>query len=485
MLDKILPLIKQTIVYGVGGLAVPLVGILLVPIYTRVFSPEDYGIINLVQITITLLTALLILGLDNASGRYYLDTTNSAEKRVTASTSLAFMAAVMLIGCLLFIGFSEQISQMLFKTNSGSQYLVIAAAAVPFSICGIFCLDLLRFNLRPISYTGLSIANLLLTVVVTILLVVILKMGVKGVFIATLFSSCIFFGINLTLTRKYFALVFSRKRLLELLKYGLPLVPYGIAIFLMQNCDRYFLSQYATLEDVGLYNLGWQIASIASLFFVATGLAWSPFIYMTYKDENIGKVYTKLIKYFIAAALFIVVGISIFSHEILIIFATSNYYGAYIVIPFLVLDLTFFYLGLRLSFGINISKKTLHFTWISIVVAVADICLNYLLVPLYGMIGAATATLISAIIWFILLVWVSRRYYLLEFRSGAFLGILGVSVAIIITVYFWFNNVSWQNVIIKTVMIGFFIIATYLLGFVGSDELRYISNAVSRVKKKQ
>jgi len=485
MLDKILPLIKQTIVYGIGGLAVPLVGILLVPIYTRVFSPEDYGIINLVQVTITLLTALLILGVDNANGRFYLDTTDGAEKRVIASTAIFFLAAVMLTGCLLFIGFSGQISQMLFKTDTDSQYLIIAAAAIPFSTCGILCIDLLRFNLRPVSYTLLSVANLLTTVIVTILLVVVLKVGVVGVFIATLFSSCVFFCINLALTSKYFILAFSTKRLMELLTFGLPLVPYGIAIFLMQNCDRYFLSQFATLQDVGLYNLGWQIASISSLFFVATGLAWGPFIYMTYKDDNIGKVYTKLINYIVAAAMFIVVGLSIFSHEILLIFAASDYYGAYIVIPFLAFDLTLFYLGLRLSFGINIAKKTLHFTWISLLAAAADICMNYLLVPLYGMIGAAVATLLSAIIWFVLLVWVSRRYYVLEFKVGAFLAIIGVSAAIIIAVYLFLNNVGWLNVIIKFVIMGLYIIVAHLLGFVGPEELRYVNSAVIRIRKKQ
>ena len=485
MKDKILPFVKQSMVYGIGGLAIPLAGILLVPIYTRVFTPDDYGVINLVQITITFLTVLLVLGLDNASGRYYLDSKSDSDRKLTASTTIIFLAIVMLVGCLVFIGFSGQISQILFKMAADGQYLVIAAASLPMSICAILCLNLLRFNLRPVSYTVLSVASILLTVLITILLVVVLKIGIKGVFIATLISASFFFIINLAVTRNYFSFAFSKKRLKELLLYGLPLVPYGIAIYLMQNCDRYFLAQFATLEDVGIYNLGGQIASISSLFFISTGLAWSPFIYLTYKEDNIGAVYTRLLNYFVAAAALIVVGLSIFSHEILMVFATRNYYSAYTVIPLLTMSLTFFYLGLRMCFGISIAKKTLHFTWISIVSFAVNVGLNFLLVPLYGMIGAATATLSSSVVWCILLVHISQRYYVLKYSLGSFLGILAVSLAIICVAYFLLIDVSWKNILIKIILLGVFLVFVYLFKLVGNDELKYIYSLLSKLVKKQ
>jgi len=485
MKDKILPFVKQSIVYGIGGLAIPLAGILLVPIYTRIFTPDDYGVINLVQITIMFLSVILVLGLDNASGRYYLEYKSDKEKKIVASTTIFFLAVVLLIGCLAFIAFSEQISRLIFKTGSDSQYLVIAAAALPVGICSTLCLNLLRFNLRPVSYTILSVANMLLTVCISIVLVVVLKIGVKGVFLATLISASLFLIINLIVTRGYFSLAFSLQRLKDLLWFGLPLVPYGIAIYLMQNCDRYFLAQFVSLEDVGLYNLGGQIASISSLFFISTGLAWGPFVYMTYKEDNIGAVYTRLLNYFVAAAALIVVGLSIFSHEILMIFASSNYYSAYMVIPFLTLSLTFFYIGLRMSFGINIAKKTLHFTWISIVGVAVNVGLNFLLVPLYGMMGAATASLISSVVWCILLVYISQRYYEFKYSLTSFLGILTVSLAIICFAYFLLIDVSWQNILIKIVLIGVFSVFVYLFHLVGNDELKYIYGLFSKMMKKQ
>lgn len=481
MLEKILFFIKQSIVYSLGGLTLPLVGIFMVPLYTRVFTTDDYGVIYLVQITITFLTVLLMLGLDNANARYYMDSRDNQDRKTTASTTLFFVLAVVLACCLVFIGFSKEISQLIFKTGIYNRYLVIAAAAVPFGLCTTLCINLLRFNFRPVSYTILSVAQLLVNVSLIILLVVHFKLGIIGIFTATLISAILFFAINLLITRRYFSFTFSKKRLIELLKFGIPLVPYGITIYLIQNSARYFLSYFSTLDEVGLYSLGLQLASILAIFFIGTGLAWGPLIYSTYKEANIKAVYSKLTDYFVSAALLLVVGLSLFSREILTVFTTPQYYGAYIVVPFLALYFTFFYIGLRMSFGINIAKKTLHFTWVSVLTAAINIGLNFLLVPPYGMLGAAISALACSIVWCILLVFISQRYYQVDYNLSAFFKILALSVALICAGYFLFSEVSLWNILIKIGLLGIFVVCVYVFHLVGSAELKYLNSQARHV----
>lgn len=208
-----------------------------------------------------------------SAARYYLDPESDQDKELTASTAMFFGAIMLVAGCLVFICFSDQVSQLIFKTPIYSKYLIIAAAALPFGQCAVLCLNLLRFNFRSVSYAILSVARLLVTVSLIILLVVFWKWGITGIFAATLISSILFLFIQFFITKGYFSLSFSTRRPRELLLYGIPLVPYGITVYLTQNCDRYFLSYFSTLDQVGLYSLGSQLAGLLTLLFVGTGLA--------------------------------------------------------------------------------------------------------------------------------------------------------------------------------------------------------------------
>ncbi len=474
MKDRINPLFKQTIIYSLGSLAVPLMGIFLVPIYTRVFVPSDYGIISLVQVTIAFLGVFLILGTDNATVRYYIDSNDEQDKKRTASTAMLFRVILLAAGSTMFILFSGDISQLIFGTTANRQYLIIAAAALPFLHSSTLCRNMLRFNFRSTSYSILSAAAVVVRVSLIIFFVLSLKWGISGIFAAGLLSSALFLVINFSVARRYFSLTFSTKRLKELLQFGVPLVPYGITVYLIQNSDRYFLSYFSTLEQVGLYSVGLQLAWIIGLSFVGTGLAWGPFVYSTYKEGDIKAVYSRVANYFVSAAFFLVVVLSLFSREIMMLFTTPAYFGAYTVVPILALYLAFYHLGLRMSFGISIAKKTLHFTWISAVTAAVNIGLNFLLVPAYGMMGAAIATLACSIVWFILLVVISQKHYHVEYSVASFLKIIGVTFAIISLSYFLTPHISAQSILIKIGLISVFIFCLFIFKLVSKEDLNYL-----------
>ena len=236
---------------------------------------------------------------------------------------------------------------------------------------------------------------------------------------------------------------------------------------------------------MGLYSLGFQLASLLTLLFVGTGLAWGPFVYSTYKEREIKPVYSKVMDYIVSATFFVVIGLSFFSREILMVFTTSQYFGAYVVVPFLALYLAFYHLGLRMSFGIHIVKKTYHFTWISAVTAGVNIGFNFLLVPLYGMIGAAIATLICSIVWCILLISVAQRYYRVDYNFVSFFKILAVAVAMISIGYFLLSDISVANILIKVGLLGIFAVFVYIFKLVGKEELEYLRKlAYKRIFKR-
>ncbi len=163
------------------------------------------------------------------------------------------------------------------------------------------------------------------------------------------------------------------------------------------------------------------------------------------------------------------------------VLTTPKYFGAYIVVPFLALQTTLYHLGLLLGFGISIAKKTFHFTWISIITAAVNVGLNFILVPPYGMIGAAIATLTCSIVWCILLAYVSQKYYHVDYGFFSFFKIALVSIAVIFASYYFLSAISWWGILLKMGLVLIFLASLYLLNFIGKPELKYSRNLAFRV----
>ena len=485
MREKLISLFKQSFVYTIGSLASPLMGIFMVPIYTRVFAPEDYGIIDLIQITIIFASVALVMGLDNATSRFYLDKENEKEKKAIAATALFVRAAVLFSASGLLVLFSDEISLLLFKSGRQSEYLILAFLAIPFDQCFTHCINMLIFNYRSVSYAMFSAGKLLAKISLTILLVVFLKWGINGVFMAALISSVFFLMVAIIFTGKYFCFSFSIKSLKKMLTYGLPLVPYGFTVYIIQNSSRYFLAHYCTLDEVGIFGVGAKIASVISFIFLGVGIALTPFLYSGYRKKETKDVYLRIVNYSVAISAVTVLGLSLFIKEILLIFTTPQYLGAYIVTPFLAAYVAIFYIGLQMSQGIHIAKKTIYFTAISIITAIVNIGLNFLLVPLYGMVGAAVATLLGSIIWCILLIFISQKYYHMMYKYYAYFKLSLLSIVIIFIVFCFFDDVNITNIMIKIGFICMALTSLYLFGFIGKSEFDYAKLLLKNINLKR
>ena len=189
----------------------------------------------------------------------------------------------------------------------------------------------------------------------------------------------------------------------------------------------------------------------------------------------------KTTNYLVAASVVAVLALSLFTREILLVFTTRKYIGAVGITPLLAAYTAFFYLGLQMSLGIHIAKKTIYFTVISIITAVVTIILNIVLVPLYGMTGAAVATLAGSIVWCVLLVYQSQVYYRIEYKYGAFMIMLVVTAVIILISTWFFMDVNLLNIVIKMGLIIVVAALTYYAGLIGKSELDYGKSIIKKL----
>jgi len=218
--SKLRRLGTESLTYSLSTVAGHFVWVFLVPVYTRVFSPEEYGVVDLIATVVSFLVLFLYMGLDSATGRYYADSENDRDRRLTASTTLFYLIGLVCIVVMVAPFFSSQLSQLILKSPTYKQTLLVAMVSVPFSLINSTCLILFRFRFESTRFAITAITSLLFQTGLSIYLVVFLRVGIMGIYLAALVNAVMFSCVNLWLTRSSFAIVFSVTRLKELLFFG-------------------------------------------------------------------------------------------------------------------------------------------------------------------------------------------------------------------------------------------------------------------------
>jgi O-antigen/teichoic acid export membrane protein len=266
----------------------------------------------------------------------------------------------------------------------------------------------------------------------TLYFVVIARKGIGGVIWAEAITGLLFTPLFVGLLHREIRMVVSWPVLKGMLQYGMPLVPAAMAMSLLNLSDRYFLKHFSTLEEVGLYSMGYKFGIAMAIAVGAFQQAWAVAMFRIAKEEDAKVIFSRLFTVFLSILGILGLGLSLFSKEVLMIFSTPPYYASHRVIP-LVLS-SYFFLGVYYytAIGINLRKKTYYQTLVVMGAAILNLGLNYWLIPPYGMMGAAVATLVSFAAMGICAMILSLQLYYVgyEYRriTGLSMGAVGVFV---------------------------------------------------------
>lgn len=432
MLKRIL---KESSIYSLSGVLTSVLGLLLVPLYTRVFTPADYGVIDMLAIVTTLANLTVALEVKQAIGRFTLDTDDITVRKEYSSTALLFTIITNSIFSIVALIFAPGLSKYLLGSSTYASVVAVNALYVlAFGIFSLLILQLVYLS-KPGVYAIANIINSVVSIAVTVLLVLYLNIGVIGVFFGLLAGSIVGSLVALFHTHNAFALSFDYQKLREMLFFSIPLVPSSVGVFASLYVDRLAINHFLSLGDVGLYGVAYRFASMMSLFVGATQMAITPYIFAHYREEKTREEIAKTFRFFIAASLLILLGMGLFSKELLMIFTTPNYYSASNLIPLLAASIVISGLYVFAP-GAWIVKKTKIITVINLSIAILNLALNLLLIPSLGILGAGISTLLSASVGFGVNFLVSQRYYILDYEWSRIL--LGSILTLVILVI-----VSW------------------------------------------
>lgn len=420
---------KDLLIYSTGEVFLKATVFLTLPFYTRIFTPEEYGIWSFIVTAVSLLNSIMILGGDSAYSRFFFEAKSEREKRLITSTwfgSLALWSAGLVIFCLPITGLFSVWS---FGTKEYGLLFILTLLAAPLTLVNTMCGQALRNRFQAKLFSTLNVVSTLLSVGFSLIGAVVMKLGLVGLLGGTLFATLVILPVRLWTVRDLLRPVFSVKVLRDLLMFGAPLIPSSLAYWVFAMSDRILLGKLSTLEQVGLYTVANQVTIILVFFHGALGQAWSPHAIRVYEEqpEQASVFFGRVMTYILAGFGLLSVGITTFSHEILMVLSTPPFYAARLAIGPLALGFVAYGTTQVTALGISLKKKTHYFALFSWAAALLNVGLNVLLIPIWGMIAASWTTMAAYLFLTLVYLTVSQRLWPVAYETRRTLVVAGLT----------------------------------------------------------
>jgi len=431
-------------IYGISGAFSKGAQLILLPIYTRVFSPAEYGVIDLIIVFAALVNLTVALEISQAVARYYGTSGLDEERKRYASSALIFSIGAYLLFFIVAFAASGWLSEWWLGSVQWWWVLQVAAGAIALNGIYIFLLDLLRWQLKPKFFALVSMLYTIVTVLVSLYFVLILERGIAGVFYGQLVGAILGITIILTYSRSTYAFHFYWAECKVMLSYSFPLVFFSIAVFVNLNVDRLAINELMGVSDVGVYGVGFRISSVMTLLLMGVQAALIPLIFQNYKKDSTPVELARIIRYLFILVFGAILMLGLFSRDIVGLVAAPAYYQAAIVVP--VLAFTFFFSNpYNFSPGILLAKKTKLMAAIGVCSACLNVLLNIIFIPQYGILGAAVATLVASLAGLSLTVYYSQIYYPIPYDWKRIGGAILTLFLALICVKVFFSTGQWEE----------------------------------------
>lgn len=477
MFQKLKELLKDTAIYGISTMVGRFLTFLLVPLYTNVFIKSDYGVVSNIYIFIAILNVVFMYGMDSAFLKYSSKIKKNDNKDNFSTPYLSvFIVSAILLATILLSKFKLAVildvpSNYIYLLNYAALILFVdALAVIPFIK--------LRLERKAKKFTAFKIINISVNVILNLYLILALKFDIEAIFIANLIASILTYLILFPSIIKNLSLRINIELLKSLLKFGLPYFPAGLGAMLIQGIDRPILAHLTDLSTVGVYSANYKLGIFMMLFVSMFQFAWQPFFLQNEGEKNAKDIFSKVFTYFALAGSFVLVfitlfisdfvKINIFGHSII----GSDYWGGLNIVPIILFGYLFYGFYIVFTAGIYIKEKSIYILFITLGGALINILSNVILIPIYGIIGAALSTLVSYLFLAVALLIVTQKFYRIEYEFLR-IGKIFFGIFIVAVIYYWLLNSGDLFFIYKILLTLLFII--YIFVFViNKQEVRVL-----------
>lgn len=455
----------------------------MLPIYTRTLTPADYGVLQLLEMTVDVGTILIVAGMTAGLQKYYFDTEGNDRKRLVVS-AFALEMSLGLITTAILVIFAPLIWIYLLKGAGEMEFIQIAGINFSLSLLSAVPLQWLQIERRSLAYISLLLLKLVAQIGFNIYFLVGLDLGVRGILLTSFLTNGILGGALALwmLGRTGIRINWSAVR--NLRSFGLPYQATFLAVFIMTFGDRYFLQSSHGESAVGLYSLaysfGFLLTQISSVPFLA---AWNP---QRYEDAALAEPvrqsrHARAFRLYNLGLLTTAAAIALSVGPGLRIIASPAFQSAAGFVPIVLLAYVFQSWTEVVKFGIDVTGRTRYISYAAWISMIATLVLYAVLIPRFGGHGAAWATLGGFGLRFVLVYRWSQRLRPMHYEWAPAIGLLALATALTLATI----GLPAMNLVLQTLvhaaMFGVFALIIWCRIVHPEDRLSIIRLASERI----
>jgi O-antigen/teichoic acid export membrane protein len=451
---------------------------LMIPIYTYRVPPSVYGVLELLNRSQEILLLILSFGLRSALLTFYqMCKHESGREKAVYSTALQFLCSFGLVLILIMMFGAGMWSRILFGTRAYAGAVLLILVATYFETVFQMAVLYLQSELRSVIYVSIFTTRALVAIALNLVFVSWLRWGLIGILWATTLHTTFYALAVVVYMFRRTGLVFDRNLLQEMLRFGAPLMVGAFPGFLLNSGDRYFLNHYRTPAEVGLYGLGYRIGILCTLLVLMPfGKIWSVTLVDVSKKADGPFELGKIATYLLFVCTFSTLGFSLLGPYMIRVLSQRSYWDAYRVIPIVGAAYILYGWTVIMDASFYVTKRTIYKIYSASVTGAIVMLLYWWLIPLYGMMGAAWATLGGYASLTALTAFYAQRVYLIHYQMKR-LTLLFVGAVVFYEVGSLIPITPVLNgVILRSLVTLGFPVALWLGGFLKDDERRFLKD---------
>ena len=406
----------HSLIYGLGDLLTKVVGFLLIPFYTNYLDVRSYGVLELLDLTSYVIALFLAMGLSQAMMKFYFDFERQEDRDAVLGTSLFLSWGTGAIALIFLFSLSPAISNLVLQSPAYSPLFNMMFFSTVLTVCAEVPLTWLRIREQSALFTAVSFVRTIASVLLNIVFIACYGMGVMGVLLASAITGVFMGSYVLIYMLRRIRLSFSWPICKRILAFGFWLIGSWFAGFILNFADRFLLQRLGSLTEVGIYALSYKFGFLLNVLLLAPfQRSWVPKQFEIAGEPEAKKIFSLVFTYYCALQFLLTLGISVTIQDVLELISAPEYQEAYRYVPVILLAYNFYGAYSFLHFNLLYTRRTKLLALVSLLGAALNVAANLKLIPLYGALGAAWATLISFAFLFFLLFAISQRVYYIPF----------------------------------------------------------------------
>ncbi|SHF15752.1 lipopolysaccharide biosynthesis protein [Clostridium fallax] len=475
--------LKIGLVYVIGQLLSKAISFIMLPIYTRELGAMEFGKLSLADTVMDFISVFLIVTIFSGYTRFYRDYKKEDRGRLR-NTAITFAIFLLVIDILFFLIFGKIIASKVLNFDNSYYmfFLIFLRGIISQFISLLICDYTLKYEAKKIVIVNLVM--LVLNITFVIILVVVKRQGIFGVYKGYIYGSAIILVYLIIKNIKTFKLELDKSMLKKMVVFSGGLIPSGISGTILNLADRYFLTSYEGFVQTGIYSIGYKIGMLINPIFIAPFTSiFVPYKFQIYKSKESHEKINKMFKIYNIVGVFIVLAITLYSKFFIYIFATSEYMAAYNIISLILFSYFLYGKAEFYTIGMQIANKTYLDAIVMGIGGVINIILNIILIPKIGMYGAAISTLFSYGIMNSLYNYISQKMYSIKFNN--FISIKVYFIYGFIFLLYKILSFINKNLIIEFI-VNIFLLAMYIFICIKLKLISYeiLLHYINRVKNK-